>query len=797
MEKGVPECSICLQPYDDSAAVPYVLSCGHSLCNCCISSLADDQDIDRGGRRPTFLRCPECNQRSKLHGLPKNIELLRFIRGPGFERTLTHKSAPFVRPSRYSGRGPSFVYEASIAELCRWIIPQRSAEIINHTSGLVFLCRGEDSLESTYPATFVCLQGAWKEGKRGLGLDYRQQVRVRLEHLAGHEVKDLLHLLGAEDGVFGIWMQAEDGSLYLVFKTLAVFRKLGGALLEMGTSSLSHFGIIRGIELCEIFMDLHRVHVLAGLLTPPCLGESEFRHLRLDVGALLSARASISLSVNLNEPAGLVPVEFNNSSQSRDFSNFFYSSPELLLLRQNSNNCEISCKTDSWTFACLFCVIFFGGTPWDGHTSEKFQEISEHGMQYAESWMKSYFDPETLGTNEPTAEVVRYIIRCFSYSPAERPCVSDIWHLLSGIELSSSSSKSSAMCCNAAAGTSVSLWCLYLGCSIHATEEKVHFEKQDNLASAPESPSSGKALRITEGGVLELQKSGTLEGHLGDVTCLAVIGRYLLSASLDKTICVWSLKDNLLIKSYRGHMQKVMALACNQQSSIFVSGDYAGELFAWDVESSELGYVHRWHHHQDWRYSGVASLAISANGLLYSGAGDKTIKVWSLQDYSLSKTLEGHKALVSALLVDGEILFSGSWDGTVRLWWRSDHSPLAVLNESMELGGVLALTSSAELLLVGYQSGRIQVWKDEVCMNTIAAHDNTISTLCLSGDRIYSGSWDGYLKAWNIDRLLDNSVPSTIITCGTAVKAVVCFADRTFVGLSNKTIVMYTTVRGV
>eukprot|EP00250_Pteridium_aquilinum_P020630 c24891_g3_i1 orf=159-635(-) len=153
--------------------------------------------------------------------------------------------------------------------------------------------------------------------------------------------------------------------------------------------------------------------------------------------------------------------------------------------------------------------------------------------------------------------------------------------------------------------------------------------------------------------------------------------------------------------------------------------------------------------------------------------------------------MEGHKALVSALLVDGELLYSGSWDGTIRLWWRSDHCPLAVFNESIELGAVLALASSAELLLAGYQSGRIQVWKDETCVNSIAAHDKTISSLCLNGDKLYSGSWDESIKAWKVDELLDDATPTLVAKCSSAVKALVCFDERLFVGLTNKKIFVY------
>ena len=74
----------------------------------------------------------------------------------------------------------------------------------------------------------------------------------------------------------------------------------------------------------------------------------------------------------------------------------------------------------------------------------------------------------------------------------------------------------------------------------------------------------------------------------------------------------------------------VMALVIDQHMAFCISGDYGGELCVWDVESGETSFLVKWHHHQDWRYSGIASLALSSD-FLYSGGGDKNIKVWSLK----------------------------------------------------------------------------------------------------------------------------------------------------------------------
>lgn len=63
----------------------------------------------------------------------------------------------------------------------------------------------------------------------------------------------------------------------------------------------------------------------------------------------------------------------------------------------------------------------------------------------------------------------------------------------------------------------------------------------------------------------------------------------------------------------------------------------------------------------------MLSLAI-ADGKLFSGSYDYTIKVWSTSSLQRVKTLQGHTDAVRALAVANGKLFSGSYDGTVRVW---------------------------------------------------------------------------------------------------------------------------------
>lgn len=91
-----------------------------------------------------------------------------------------------------------------------------------------------------------------------------------------------------------------------------------------------------------------------------------------------------------------------------------------------------------------------------------------------------------------------------------------------------------------------------------------------------------------------------------------------------------------LLKILEGHhTQVVLALAVDPVSMRCFSGDSLGHLCAWrleeESEEAQTPFLASWQEHTDWRYTGVASLAVSGDGVLYSGSGDKTVKAWSSQ----------------------------------------------------------------------------------------------------------------------------------------------------------------------
>jgi len=100
-------------------------------------------------------------------------------------------------------------------------------------------------------------------------------------------------------------------------------------------------------------------------------------------------------------------------------------------------------------------------------------------------------------------------------------------------------------------------------------------------------------------------------------------GRYLASASADKSVKLWDVTTGREIHTLTGHASDVSSIAFSPDS--------------------------RW---------------------LASGSWDKTIKIWDVQTGREVRTLEGHTHHVYTVAFDsrGSWLASGSEDGTIKLW---------------------------------------------------------------------------------------------------------------------------------
>ncbi len=158
----------------------------------------------------------------------------------------------------------------------------------------------------------------------------------------------------------------------------------------------------------------------------------------------------------------------------------------------------------------------------------------------------------------------------------------------------------------------------------------------------------------------------TLRGHEDQINFIAWSpdGRYLASASVDRTIQIWDGQTGEPIKTLEGHTDLIFSVAWSFDGQRIASGSWDETIRIWDGQTGEP--IKTLEEHE----SPILDVAWSPDGRLASGSLDGMIRIWDGQTGKPIKTLEGHQADVCSVAwsPDGQWLASGSGDKTIILW---------------------------------------------------------------------------------------------------------------------------------
>ena len=235
----------------------------------------------------------------------------------------------------------------------------------------------------------------------------------------------------------------------------------------------------------------------------------------------------------------------------------------------------------------------------------------------------------------------------------------------------------------------------------------------------------------------------TLKHHKNTVSCLAVAqmkrNEYLISASYAGTVGVWDITRRRAVRPRLEYMfQAHGGVECDGEDSKLLEKLGIGprlmaapggffskrEIFCVCFNSATV----------DVSLPGPASesaeIAISGDypsGALLSGGdgkgprphtfltggNDATIRIWSLENYAMLSTLDGHGDAITCLALDANFLFSGSEDRSIRIWNMADICEpyeLCVLDAHSEsVRDIMILPMHGHLVSCSFD-GSIKVW---------------------------------------------------------------------------------------
>ncbi|GMI95110.1 TBP-associated factor 5 [Hibiscus trionum] len=206
------------------------------------------------------------------------------------------------------------------------------------------------------------------------------------------------------------------------------------------------------------------------------------------------------------------------------------------------------------------------------------------------------------------------------------------------------------------------------------------------------------------------KRSYTLfQGHSGPVysATFSPHGDFILSASADTTIRLWSTKLNANLVCYKGHNYPVWDVQFSPVGHYFASASHDRTARIWSMDRIQPLRVMAGH------LSDVDCVQWHANcNYIATGSSDRTVRLWDVQSGECVRIFIGHRSMILSLAMspDGRYMASGDEDGTIMMWDLSSGRCVTPLMGHTSCVWTLAFSCEGTLLASGSADCTVKLW---------------------------------------------------------------------------------------
>lgn len=252
-------------------------------------------------------------------------------------------------------------------------------------------------------------------------------------------------------------------------------------------------------------------------------------------------------------------------------------------------------------------------------------------------------------------------------------------------------------------------------------------------------------------GAVALPRTRPAEGSKAYNDPLGHPPAFLITGSQDQTIKKWEIpreaqegtKGLRAAYTRKSHDKDINAIDVNPSSQLFASASQDRTVKIWSVTEGEVQGILRGHRRGVWSVSFAPSNtptiqgeqgSVSGKGVVLTGSGDKTVKIWSLSDYTCIRTFEGHTNSILKVAWLGmpanedrgkkPILFaSAGGDGLVKVWDANSGETECTLDNHEDRVWALAVQPQTNTLVSGSGDSTVTFWKDTSVETQVATNE--------------------------------------------------------------------------